>query len=115
MSSTPDPFGFQRAINWDVVDEHADEIAAIFEDDEDPRDSNVVFEDDEGVKWFLNECAIAYPYPADLQAEHFPNDFHTAYNSEEEAEEAAEALEDEDDSLLDSEMKALGWPPYDTE
>ena len=23
--------------------------------------------------------------------------------------------EGEDDSLLDSEMKALGWPPYDTE
>lgn len=50
-----DPFGFQQAINWDVVDEHADEIAAIFDKD------------------------------------------------------------GEDDSLLDSEMKALGWPPYDTE
>lgn len=29
-----DPFGFLGAINWDVVDEHADEIAAIFEKDE---------------------------------------------------------------------------------
>lgn len=29
-----DPFGFLAAINWDVVDEHADEIAAIFEDEE---------------------------------------------------------------------------------
>lgn len=31
--STNDPFGFIAAINWDVVDEHADEIAAIFEPD----------------------------------------------------------------------------------
>ena len=30
-----DPFGFLGAINWDVVDEHADEIAAIFEKGED--------------------------------------------------------------------------------
>lgn len=29
-----DPFGFLGAINWDAVDEHADEIAAIFEKDE---------------------------------------------------------------------------------
>jgi hypothetical protein len=26
-----DPFGFLAAINWDVVDENADEIAAIFD------------------------------------------------------------------------------------
>lgn len=26
-----DPFGFLAAINWDVVDEHAEEISAIFE------------------------------------------------------------------------------------
>lgn len=25
-----DPFGFLGAINWDAVDEHADEIAAVF-------------------------------------------------------------------------------------
>lgn len=30
----PDPFGFLNAINWDVVDEHADEIAALFEEDD---------------------------------------------------------------------------------
>lgn len=29
-----DPFGFLAAINWDVVDEHASEIAEIFEKDE---------------------------------------------------------------------------------
>lgn len=28
---TEDPFGFVAAINWDAVDEHADEIAAIFD------------------------------------------------------------------------------------
>lgn len=26
-----DPFGFAAAINWDVVDEHAEQIAAIFD------------------------------------------------------------------------------------
>lgn len=26
-----DPFGFLNAINWDVVDDHAEEIAEIFE------------------------------------------------------------------------------------
>ncbi len=30
-----DPFGFLAAINWDVVDEHAEEISAIFEKEED--------------------------------------------------------------------------------
>jgi hypothetical protein len=30
-----DPFGFLAAINWDAVDEHANEIAAIFEKGED--------------------------------------------------------------------------------
>lgn len=29
-----DPFGFAAAINWDVVEQHADEIAAIFEKQE---------------------------------------------------------------------------------
>lgn len=29
-----DPFGFAAAINWDAVDAHADEIAAIFDKDE---------------------------------------------------------------------------------
>lgn len=33
-----DPFGFLAAINWDAVDEHADEIAKVFEDDEDDVD-----------------------------------------------------------------------------
>lgn len=32
---SPDPFGFAAAINWDVVEEHADEIAAIFDKMED--------------------------------------------------------------------------------
>lgn len=26
-----DPFGFAKAINWDVVDQHADVIAAMFD------------------------------------------------------------------------------------
>jgi hypothetical protein len=33
--SKGDPFGFFAAINWDVVDEHADEIAALFEKGQD--------------------------------------------------------------------------------
>lgn len=33
--ASPDPFGFVAAINWDAVDEHADEIAEIFEEDPD--------------------------------------------------------------------------------
>lgn len=31
MATKNDPFGFAAAVNWDVVDEHADEIAAIFD------------------------------------------------------------------------------------
>ena len=34
MARRNDPFGFAAAINWDAVEEHADEIAAIFEKDE---------------------------------------------------------------------------------
>ena len=30
-----DPFGFLAAVNWDVVDQHADEIAKVFEKGED--------------------------------------------------------------------------------
>lgn len=41
-----DPFGFLGAINWDVVDQHADEIAAIFEG-EDPGDVDLP----EGYRW----------------------------------------------------------------
>lgn len=29
MSTKGDPFGFEAAINWDVVEEHLDEVAAI--------------------------------------------------------------------------------------
>lgn len=32
-----DPFGFAKAINWDVVDQHADVIAAMFEKNESPN------------------------------------------------------------------------------
>lgn len=32
---TADPFGFLAAINWDVVDEHAEEISDIFEKGQD--------------------------------------------------------------------------------
>lgn len=49
----------------------------------------VFSETDEGVKWYLNEEGEPYPYPAHLQAEHYPNDLHTAYDSEREAEDAS--------------------------
>lgn len=32
-------------------------------------------------KWFINEEGGVYNYAADLQAEHFPNDDHVAYDS----------------------------------
>jgi hypothetical protein len=46
----------------------------------------------EDVKWFINEDGATYPYPATLQEKAFPNDFHVAYASEEEAEAASAAL-----------------------
>lgn len=32
-----DPFGFSKAINWDAVDQHAEQIAAIFDRNERPN------------------------------------------------------------------------------
>lgn len=34
MAAKSDPFGFAAAIKWDVVDEHADEILAIFAEED---------------------------------------------------------------------------------
>lgn len=42
------------------------------------------------VKWFVNECCDVYHYPEQFQAEHFPNDFHRAFDTEAEAAKAAE-------------------------
>jgi hypothetical protein len=41
MTTLSDPFGFTKAINWDVVEEHADEIAAIFRDNTDYEEHDV--------------------------------------------------------------------------
>ena len=46
------------------------------------RDEPVV----KGIKWFVNEEGYPYDYPAEYQAEVFPNDFHQAFDTEEEAE-----------------------------
>lgn len=61
--------------------------------DEDPRDKVIVDPNDPGTKWFLNECGDPYPYPAHLQTEHYPNDDHVPYDSEEAAERAAAEVE----------------------
>ena len=65
---------------------------------EDPRDLVHFSETDEGVKWFLNEDGTPYPYPEHLQAEAFPNDFHTPYSTEQEAQRAS----DQDWDLTDA-------------
>lgn len=46
-------------------------------------------------KWFINECGEPYDYDPEHQAEHFPNDDHTPYDTEEEAQAAADAAETE--------------------
>jgi hypothetical protein len=38
-----------------------------------------------GIKWFLNEDCYPYDYPAEYQEAQYPGDFHTPYDSYEEA------------------------------
>ena len=45
-----------------------------------------------GMKWFLNEEGHPYDYPAEYQRMVYPGDFHTPYDTEEEAEEASKNL-----------------------
>jgi hypothetical protein len=42
------------------------------------------------LKWFINEEGNVYDYLPDHQAEHFPNDFHRPFDTEQEAAAAAE-------------------------
>jgi hypothetical protein len=42
------------------------------------------------LKWFINEEGNVYDYLPDHQAEHFPNDFHRPFDTEQEAARAAE-------------------------
>ena len=48
------------------------------------------------LKWFINECGDVYDYWASTQEADFPADFHTAYETQDEAEAAAEHLDDPD-------------------
>lgn len=58
--STNDPFGFMAAINWDAVDEHAEEIAAIF-------DKGEAQAEDEQEHWENDpEYMALYVPPSDL-------------------------------------------------
>lgn len=45
-----------------------------------------------GFKWFLNEDGEPYCYPAEYQHVAYPGDFHTPYDSEEDAKAASERL-----------------------
>lgn len=74
-------------------------VSSFFEDQgdfsenlEDPRDAVTFQSGDPGVKWFINEEGVAYDYPADLQEDHFPGDYHVAYDTQEAAEEASPGL-----------------------
>lgn len=61
-------------------------------DDYDPRDHVTVDVNDPDTRWFLNEEGTPYPYPQHLQREHYPNDFHSPYVTEEDALEASDHL-----------------------
>lgn len=55
---------------------------------------------DDRQAWFLNEDGTPYPYSVAKQAEDFPNDFHTPYDTEALAEEAAEQLPTQDEEAM---------------
>lgn len=48
------------------------------------------------MKWFINECGDVYDYYATRQEADFPGDFHTAYETQDEAEIVAAHLDDPD-------------------
>lgn len=83
----------EEAFNQALLDE-----ARLEAEEQDPRDAEIAPYCDEsgqidpeadGVRWFLNEEGTAYPYPERHQEEHYPNDDHTPYMSEEAADAAA--------------------------
>lgn len=91
LEHTHDPE--DEGVQIDVVDH--------FGEEDDPRDAEIapyvnpasgeIDPEHPEVSWFVNECGDTYPYPAHLQEEHYPNDFHVAYGTEGEAALASEA------------------------
>lgn len=60
----------------------------------DPEQGWVWPEPPEGTAWFINEEGEVYGHDAATQEEEFPNDDHTSYATQEEAQAAADALDD---------------------
>jgi hypothetical protein len=68
----------------DALDQQREDAIAIAITVDAPVCEPCIDEDDADIDF--NEEAEVYPYPEDLQEEHFPNDDHTPYATKEEAE-----------------------------